>query len=157
MIKLERIHEDEHGAWPLDDYFDYIDSVADALPVELRRFATTIESYELQGKYTLHDSRMISMQIAKERTVDGVSKLASVDITFLDQRFEGEFSLHYGGVSAFEVAESGLLDSRGSDVLLHEVSVVSDGVYKHAVMFDGDGGYIVEFRTFERKLDLLKG
>lgn len=148
VIKFERIHEDKDGAWPLDDYFEYIESVASLMPVGLREFATSFERYQLRGKCTLHDCRMLSITVSKKMHDGGVSNDTALDVTLLDQFFEGRICLHYGGVSSFEVAESQLLNRRGSDVLLHEFSVLTEGRFRHAVLFDGGGGYAVEFSKF---------
>jgi hypothetical protein len=152
VIKFERIHEDEEGAWPLDEYFSYIEAVADKMPPVLRAFATSISSYTLQGKESLHDSRVISFTVMKDRKDGGVSNIASVEVVFLDQMFEDTFSLRYAGVSSFLAAEDGLLSRYASDVLLHEFVVIAAGRYRHTVLFDGGGGYVVEFSEFSRRV-----
>ncbi len=158
VIRFERIREDEDLGWLVDEYFDYIHDVADRMPPELRDFAVQGEHYQLQGKYSLHDSRMRSFAIRKEPTEEeGVSNATSVDVIFLDQLFEHEFSLHYGGVSSFAVTEGDLPKRRATDVLMHEVSVLSKRRFRHVVRFDGGGGYAVEFSSFNRKLNLEVG
>lgn len=148
MIKFERIHEDEDGAWPLDAYFEYLESVAHQLPRGLREFASSYESYQLEGKKTLHDSRVLSFTVSKERGAAGVSNRTCLDVVFLDQLWEDEIRVRYRGVSAYMALEPRLLDRQGHDVLLHEFSLIEPGRFRHTVMFDGDGGYSVEFDEF---------
>ena len=148
MIKFERIREDEDGAWPLDAYFEYLDGVAHQLPEGLRDFAATYESYQLEGKKTLHDSRVLSFTISKERGAAGVSNRTCLDVVLLDQLWEGEIHIRYSGVSAYIALEPRLLDREGHDVLLHEFSLIAPGRFRHAVRFDGDGGYSVDFAEF---------
>lgn len=151
MSKFKLIHEDEDGAWPLDDYFDYIEDVAAQMPQALRDFATNVDSYALQSKTSLHDARMISLTVSKSRDDDvGVSNATVLEVVFLDQLFEGIFTLRYEGVSSFSTAESGLLNRQATDALLHESLVLGPGLYRHAVLFDGGGGYEVEFSDFSR-------
>lgn len=145
MIKFEHIQQDEDGAWPLDPYFEYLESVAHQLPRGLREFASSYESYQLEGKKTLHDSRVLSFIISKERGAAGVSNRTRLDVVLLDQLWKDEIHICYGGVSAYMALEPRLLDRQGHDVLLHEFSLIAPGRFRHVVMYDGDGGYSVDF------------
>lgn len=158
VIRFGRIREDEDLGWLVDEYFDYSHDLADRMPPELRAFAVRSEHYQLQGKYSLHDSRMRSFAIRKEPTEEeGISNATSVDVIFLDQLFEHKFSLHYGGVSSFVVSEGDLPTRRATDVLMHEVSVLSKCNFRQVVRFDGGGCYAVEFSSFNRQLNLVVG
>ncbi len=121
------------------------------MPQALRDFAANIDSYALQSKTSLHDARMISLTVSKRRDDDvGVSNATILEVAFLDQLFEDIFTLRYEGVTSFSTAESGLLTRQATDALLHEFLVLGPGLYRHAVLFDGGGGYEVEFSDFSR-------
>lgn len=150
MTKLERIYHDG-VSWNFSDYFEYIKEVANEMPPSLRVFASAIESYSLNGNKTLHDARILSLVVSKKYGANFSSGKTSIEISLIDQLFEGKITLKYGDVSSFFFNESGLLENSHADVLLHEFTIVRPGVYKHQIVLDHGGELLIEFADFSHE------
>ncbi|WNH53221.1 hypothetical protein [Stenotrophomonas oahuensis] len=152
MIKFQRLRENEWGAWEFDEYLDYIESVSHLMPEHLGQFAGSYSSYELTSSNTLHDSRMVTLSLSKEVGDDGVTSVARMDVVLLHQSHEKHVLLSYSGIIGYSAFETEILDRvRGVDVLLHEFSLLEGRGYRHAVLFENGGGYVVDFLHFEVK------
>lgn len=147
---LDRIYHDG-VSWNFSDYFEYIKEVANEMPPSLRSFASAVESYSLHGDMTLHDARVLSLVVAKSYEAQFSSGKTSIEITLIDQLFEGKITLSYGGVSSFRFSESDLAENGHADVLLHEFSIVRPGVYRHQIVLDHGGELHIEFEDFSRE------
>lgn len=147
MIKLERIYHDG-VSWNFSDYFDYIKEVADEMPPSLRVFASTVKSYSLRGNRTLHDARVLSLVVSKRYETQFSDGKTSIEVSLVDQWFEGKIILRYEGVSSFLFSEPDLAGKGHADVLLHEFSVVRPGIYKHQIVMDHGGELHIEFVDF---------
>ncbi|MGE8217026.1 MAG: hypothetical protein ACN6RD_12580 [Stenotrophomonas maltophilia] len=147
MSKFEKIYHDGF-AWNLTDYFDYIKIVADEMPPSLRDFAVDIESYCLHGNKTLHDARVLSVVVSKSYGALFTNGRTSIEVSLIDQRFEGKTTLSYGGVSSFMLSDPDIQTHGHADILLHEFTIVRPGVFKHYIVLDHGGEIHIEFEDF---------
>jgi hypothetical protein len=149
--KFKRIYYDG-VSWNFSKYFEYLGDVADDMPHSLRDFAGAVESYILNGSQTLHDSRILSFNVSKIYGVNFSPGETVIEVRLVDQFFEGRVVLRYEKVSSFDFSEPNLMGDKPADVLLHEFSIVADGVYSHHIVFDHGGEFYVEFGCFSREL-----
>ncbi len=149
MIAMNWIRQDEQG-WHFDAYFDYLAGAAADLPDTLREFALDLGNYALRGRDSLHDARMSAFRVEKSAVDGAEGATVSIEVVLLDQQFEGEMLMTYSGVVGYLLQEALCSDDPSVDVLVHEVSVVEPGRYRHTVLFDNGGGYAVEFSGFTR-------
>lgn len=147
MKKLERIYHDG-VAWNFSDYFDYVRGVAGSMPSELREFATDVSRYSLHGSGSLHDARIMSIVVKKNYKNNYSGGSTDIELTLIDQLFEGKIILEYLGVESFSLNEVGLSGNPHADIILHEVSVITSCTYRHQILLDHDGLITVEFSGF---------
>ena len=150
MIKLNRIYHDG-VSWNFSNYFDYLEEVANEMPPSLRDFASDIKSYSLSGNKTLHDSRILSLVVSKRYDDQFSGGGTFIEISLIDQLFEGKTTLCYEGVTSFCFNEPSLEGNGHADVLLHEFSIARPGVYKHQIVLDHDGELCIEFVDFSHE------
>lgn len=150
MTMLERIYHDGLS-WNFSEYFEYLREVEAGMPGALRAFACNVESYSLHGNQTLHDARLLSVVVRKAYMAQFTSGTTLVEISLVDQLFEGTTMLRYGGVSGFLFREASLTESGHADVLLHEFSIVRTGVYRHRIILDHNGELQIDFSEFSHQ------
>lgn len=147
MIKLDKIHFDG-TTWDFSEYFEYIRSVAHLMPQPLGEYSTDWESYALSGTKTLHDARLLSAILDKKYDGKYSNVVSSVELSFIDQMFQGKTTLRYGDVSSYLFKETDSDTHLHADVLVHEFSIVSPGRFRHRIVLDHSGEIEIEFGTF---------
>lgn len=146
---LKHIYVDERKATCFDRYFSYIESVKNEFPVDLYAFASDFSRYELNGPKTLHDAWLEEVKISTRYAHDSNVIAASEVVLRLRQAFEGAITVAYSGVQAFEYRNvPDRWPDRAMDLLVHEFSVESDGLYSHTLVFDQGVVMKVLFRDF---------
>ena len=144
---MSRIYHDGIS-WNYTEYFDYIDEMANCMPPGLRDFAANVRSYSLHGKGTLHDSRVLSFMVSKSYADRFSGSRTFVEISLVDQLFEGKFVLSYDSVHDLFLKESSLKDHAHADVLRHEFSVLRPGLFEHQIILDHEGEIRIQFSDF---------
>lgn len=148
MSKLRYISDNEAGITSLDGYFRYLESVRERMPKNLLDFATNIDNYALRTPSTLHDSWLLSLVCANEY-VNGCVK-TDVLLKLLHSSHDSIISLSYKGVTSLNTEKSSReLSTRATDLLFHEVDVVSTGLFRHLLEFEDDSFIEIVFRDFE--------
>lgn len=146
---LKHIYVDEKRINRFDRYFSYIESVKSELPLHLYEFASDISRYSLDGLKTLHDAWLEELKVSTRYEQDSNVVASSEVVLRFRQAFEGTITIAYSGVEAFEYRNvPNRWPDRATDLLVHEVSVESDGVYSHTLVFDKDVVMKVLFRDF---------
>lgn len=148
MERLKFIYEDERGVTCFDRYFAYLSSIAEQLPAEVREFACDHGRYELNGPRTLHDS-----WLAEFRGVNDYSDSAAVSrelrVVLLLPSHRRTVSMTYSRVHGFSASMTPTRwPTKPVDLLVHEFSVLEDGLVRHVVEFDSDSWYEVVFSEF---------
>jgi hypothetical protein len=146
---FRHIVADVRGWDNLDPYFAYLDSVKDHLPPNLHAFASDVARYELQGTKTLHDAWLETLSCANAYEEGSNAIQGSTLQLVLRQALGGRIRLTYGGVTGWVFRGfSDRWPDRAIDLLTHEISLESDGVYAHRIEFDRDVSLEIIFRTF---------
>lgn len=135
-------------AWNFTSYFEYLKGVAGLMPEALRNFSQNVEHYQLHGNKTLHDARVMSVVVNRKFDSSYSTHKTRVDVTLLDQMFEGRILLSYENVSSLEISDSSPADSRPHDILLHEVTVKDEATFQHRIVDENDGGICIAFSGF---------
>lgn len=150
MKKLDKIYFDGIS-WNFSEYFEYLKGVEDEMPRSLWAFAGDIESYSLHGNKTLHDSRVLSLLVLKNYGAQFTDGKTSIELTLIDQLFEGRTKLSYEGVCSLLIRDPDQQEHGHTDVLLHEFSIVRPGVYRHQIVLDHGGEIHIEFEAFSHE------
>lgn len=146
---LKHIYVDETRTTCFDRYFLYIESIKEQLPVHLYRFASDVSRYELNGPSTLHDAWVEDVFLST-RYSDRSNAIAVAEAKVcLRKADDGFIAMTYSGVEGFEYKN---LPSRwpdkATDLLVHEVSMESSGLYSHLLVFDKDVYMKLIFKDF---------
>ena len=135
--------------WDLSQYFDYITAHSGAWPEQLRGFASSEKSYDMHGRHTLHDTRLLSASIKNDYNLDYHDPVASAELIFIDQMHEGVIKLTYERVLDFKHKAPVLKKYRTADVLMHEFDANNGGTYTHRILIDQDGAIEIEFANLK--------
>lgn len=116
------IYENEDGFKCFDRYFEYIKSIKDNNPIDLFRFVSDKNRYNLSSKHSLHDSWLDSLVI-REKSTEGIShkQLIDIEIDLLGPHHDRKFRLIYKDVQGYRLdmaIHSGI--TRRNDLLCHE-------------------------------------
>lgn len=150
MSNFKFIYEDELGITHFDKYFNYIKNSRQHMPENLWRFASDTSRYELNGRLTLHDSRLESLAISNTYNAD--DNIVAVDCVSINLLLasSGKIELSYSGVLSVRYHKPlGEWEDKAADLLTHEFTIVRAGVYRHLIEFD----HGVEFEIFFRNFD----
>lgn len=138
------LKNDKNGVVNFDQYFNYIESVKESLPLRVYGFASNWDMYSLESPSSLHDSWMESFYIKEDgkgnrkQVRECTAKLALLG-AFHDRRI----ILEYSEVQSYTVHSIELTNGfRGhADLALHELRAGDDGSVEHEIRFS-NGGYI---------------
>ena len=146
MSKFEYIYQNEAGFTCFDRYFNYLSMMKNHMPSALYEFANDSSRYDLNGKRTLHDSWINSLDISYTYEKESSCKvLLSLKLAHSGNHLQ----LEYSGITAFSnQLTPEFWPNRPVDLLTHEFTVVSDGFIKHVIEFDRGVWFEVLFSSF---------
>jgi hypothetical protein len=138
-----------------DKYFSYLQSIEGQLPPALAKFALDESRYELQSDETLHDAWLTKLSFEK-KYFDHETSESVVTLELLHSSHESVCQLSYSDVVTLEMS-SGLesIDPYPSDLLVHEFSLVSLGLFQHLIHFDHGEWIRVVFRRFSAESRII--
>ena len=142
-------------------YRRYLDSVRDALPEEVYRFASDMRHYDQASPQTLHDAWLDSLVVREQASGDRreIRRLA-VDIDLLGPFHDRRIRLRYRGVRAYRFDARQPDGTRWThtahgDLLMHEVWLGEDGNVVHELRFERQGTFLVECESFSHIQEML--
>lgn len=149
---------DQFG-WNHDPYWEYLAQIRDQMPDDIFNFASDTENHDLESPNSLHDAWLEWIKIGEESHPSN-RKLRTivVDARYLGPRHDRYIHMRYNGVSEYRFTNlSGSGDNRGTaphgDLLVHEVTMVADGLFSHELVFSMGATFLVIFNSLEHRID----
>lgn len=126
-------------------------------------FAANPEHHDLNSPNSLHDAWLEYWRIAEIVTTErGRDRCCQIDACFLGSRHDRHIHLEYKNVTQHEIRSVGDPDHRHrqtlhGDLLIHELSVVRDGLFLHELLFATGTVFIVQFTDLVHRVELVAG
>jgi len=144
-----------------DGYVRYLESVRDALPEHVHRFASDPRHYDGRAPESLHDAWLDSLAIREDASGERHQvRRTAIDITLLGPYHDRRVHLRYRGVRAYHLE---MPEDRGiryahtahGDLLMHEVRLGPQGGVVHELQFERRGTWVIECDDFTHEQELL--
>ena len=142
-------------------YFRYLKSVKHIMPAELFAFASNVENYNGNSPNSLHDAWLEDWSIAEIALPNDISKrLIEINARFLGPQHDRHIYLMYKNVGSytihnpedFEMPPTGTVGH--GDLLIHELTIVREGVFEHELRFSRGSVFSVQFTGFEHRIEV---
>ena len=148
MRPFSFIYVDDKRTTCFDRYFVELNRIRSMLPQGLADFATCEARYTLDGEKTLHDAKIIGFDLQSTVSPEQVWE-RNLTLRLLQALGREEIRLSYSGVFDVQLCfQPDEWPHRPVDLLVHEVSVIRPGVFRHLLEFDRGVFVDVEFSAF---------
>src|ERR1700742_3541208 len=118
------------GSWgDYTQYWKYLESVRHCMLPHIFEFASNPDNYDLASPDSLHDAWLESWKI-EEIPTSRKKRAIQIQARFLGPMHDRYIDLTYRNVRRHEIASVGNSQQHG-DLLVHELRVVSNGIYVH--------------------------
>jgi hypothetical protein len=142
-------------------YRRYLESVRDAMPEEVHRFASDMRHYDRSSPQSLHDAWLDSLVVREQASGDRreIRRLA-VDIDLVGPFHDRRIRLRYRGVQAYRFDTERAEGARWThtahgDLLMHEVRLGEGGNVVHELRFERRGTFLIECESFSHVQETL--
>jgi hypothetical protein len=152
----------QNGGGDYRPYERYLESVKDLMPAHLFAFATNPENFNLRSPNSLHDAWLEEWRIAEIALPNERSKrLIDIHARFLGPRHDRHICLMYKNVGRymmqnpeqFEMLPAGRVGH--GHLLIHELTVVREGLFEHELRFSRGAVFSVQFTGFEHRIEIV--
>jgi hypothetical protein len=150
------------GGADYDPYMRYLESVKHIMPAELYAFAANIENYDLTSPNSLHDAWLKEWTIAEIALPHERGKRhIEINARFLGPQHDRHIHLIYKNVGSytmhnpeeFEMPPTGRVGH--GDLLIHELTIVREGLFEHELRFSRGTVFSVQFTGFEHRIEAI--
>lgn len=137
---MQYIKIDSDGIVHWDNYFNYIESISNKLPLHIYEYAKDFKHYSLSDKESLHDAWLDKFALCENRT----SKEALLILDFLGSHHDRVLKFSYESIISYEIKGclSDSFISPHGDVFIHEIRE-KDGAIEHEILFSTKSKIIV--------------
>jgi hypothetical protein len=148
--------------WNHEAYWNYLDSVEGLMPKHVFEFANSSDSHNLTSPNSLHDSWLESWLISERTESESrADRCTQIEARLLGPRHDRYIHLKYGRVESHSIRNSGIAlpSSRRSphgDLLVHELTIVRDGLFSHELVFAEGSVFEVSFADFECEIVMIQ-
>lgn len=129
-----------------DAYFDYLRSIRDRFPAALYSYAIDWEHYSLDGKNSLHDAWLVSVQIGYRNR--------EIILEFLGARQDRKHIFTYSEVEQYRIDLEVTYNRGDRDVLAHEFTM-DDRRLVHEIVFSNERAISVSATTIVPRTEVL--
>jgi hypothetical protein len=148
------------GGGDYGPYMRYLESVKHVMPIELFAFASNKENYDLNSPNSLHDVWLEEWNVAEVRqSAERLDRLIQINSRFLGPRHDRYICLVYKSVQHYAMhnpEEFGMPPRSGhGDLLIHELTIVREGLFEHELRFSRGTVFEVQFREFEHRIEMI--
>jgi hypothetical protein len=152
---------DKGEGWDHRPYWLYIDSVRHFMPQHLYECAANEDNHNLESPNSLHDSWLMSWNVSEiPATIDAEERVVLINCALLGSRQDRIIHLRYKSVLSHEIRKRERADSLErwghSDLLVHEIQMIDDGVFSHELVFATGYNYIVIFRELKHWVEIIE-
>jgi len=130
------------------------------MPADLHAFAANSENHDLNSPNSLHDAWLKEWTIA-EIALPHEPKKRSIEINarFLGPQHDRYIHLIYKNVGSYTIQNPEdfemLPHIAHGDLLIHELTVVRDGLFEHELRFSRGTLFAVQFSGFEHRIAII--
>jgi len=120
-------------------------------------FAVNPENHDFVSPNSLHDSWLVHWNVSEQLAGEKKQRRSiQIDVCLLGSRHDRHIILKYGNVRSHSIAraETDTLGGHG-DLLVHELRLMREGLFAHEILFSRGTVFLVEFRDFEHRVELL--
>lgn len=141
-------------------YARYLESVKHLMPTHLLAFATNPENFDSSSPNSLHDSRLEEWSIAEVAQANERGKrLIEITARFLGPQHDRHIFLTYRNVGRYAMRSPEEFEMpphiAHGDLLIHELTVVRDGLFEHELRFSRGTVFSVQFTDFEHRVEII--
>jgi hypothetical protein len=150
------------SGWDHRPYWSYLETVKDIMPAELFAFASNPTNHDLSSPNSLHDAWLEEWSIA-EVTLPNEKRskrLIEIRARFLGPQHDRHIYLTYKNVGHYtahnpeEFASPPTGRVGHGDLIIHELTVVREGLFEHELMFSRGTVFSVQFTGFEHRVEI---
>ena len=141
-VKIDRLT----GEVTWNAYFAYLRSIRDRFPVALYSYAIDWEHYSLDGRNSLHDAWLTSVQIGYRNR--------EITLEFLGARQDRKHSFTYTEVAQYRLDLDVIYKRGDRDVLAHEFTV-DGGRLVHEIVFSNEKAISVSAAMMVPRIEVL--
>src|SRR5262245_9020912 len=143
-------------------YARYLESVKHLMPAHLFAFAANSENYDLSSPNSLHDAWLEEWSIIEVALPDKRSKrMIEIRARFLGPQHDRHIHLTYKNVGHYTMHNPEEFESPPTgrvghgDLLIHELTVVREGLFEHELRFSRGTVFSVRFTGFEHRIEII--
>jgi len=131
------------------------------MPAHLFAFAANAENFNLSSPNSLHDAWLEEWSIAEVALPNARKKrLIEIKARFLGPQHDRHIFLTYKNVGRytmqnpkeFEMPPTGRVGH--GDLLIHELTIVREGLFEHELRFSRGTTFSVQFTDFEHQVEI---
>jgi hypothetical protein len=138
------IRQDEHGAWLIDDYLEYIDALKDKLPLGAKAFALAPWRYDMPDRRCPHDSWVESLVLDEVASAEDVAvRSLEVSARFFGAYHDWRFRLTYKDVQSYALKLERAIRVKAKighgDWIIDEICLTKNNLILHEIVFSDSG------------------
>lgn len=143
-------------------YSAYLETIKEALPDDIYRFASDERHFDLSSASSLHDAWLESLTV-REITSGSRNEVRRLEVRLclLGAYHDRIIHLSYSGVERYSFdsparpGEQRYTHTAHGDLLTHEIRLGADGLFAHELLFERGSTLLVEFSGFSHAEELL--
>src|SRR5262245_31308590 len=153
----------QNGGGDYRPYERYLETVKHIMPADLFAFAANFENFNLSSPNSLHDAWLGEWSIAEVTPPNEKRSKRVIEIRarFLGPQHDRHIYLTYRNVGSytmqnpeeFEMPPTGRVGH--GDLLIHELTVVREGLFEHELRFSRGTVFSVQFTGFEHRIEII--
>jgi hypothetical protein len=141
-------------------YLLYLESVKHLMPAHLFAFAANSENFGLTSPNSLHDAWLENWSIAEVALANERGKrLIEIRARFLGPQHDRHIFLTYKNVGSYTMRNPEEFEMppyiAHGDLLIHELTVVREGLFEHELQFSRGTVFSVQFTDFEHRVEIV--
>ena len=151
----------QNGGGDYRPYARYLESVKHLIPAHLFAFAANPGNFDLSSPNSLHDAWLEEWSIAELALPNRPKKrLIEIKARFLGPQHDRHIFLTYKNVGKYamqnpeEFEMPPFVGVGHGDLLIHELTVVRDGLFEHELRFRLGRVFSVHFTDFEHRVEI---
>jgi hypothetical protein len=146
-------------------YLRYLESVKHLMPAHLFAFAANTKNYDLSSPNSLHDALLEEWNIAEVALPNEKrsKRMIEIRVRFLGPQHDRHIRLTYKNVGHYTTQNPEEFESPPTgrvghgDLLIHELTIVREGLFEHELRFSRGSVFSVQFTGFEHRIEVFQG
>ena len=142
--------------WDHRPYWTYLSSVRAKMPPHLYSLAANPENHDLKSPNSLHDAWLERFELVELRR-----RNLQINLCLLGPQHDRHINLSYKGVMNYGIHNPDkfiaphTLDKGHGDLLVHEVTIIDEGLFSHELLFSKGTDIYIEFTDMEHQIQMI--